>query len=82
MDDPAAVLDRVAPPGREQRLDDEVGARAAIGPAPVKRVILLRSVPLPEHEAEPAPAREVEDRDVLGQSDRIVQRPEWLSADW
>ena len=76
VDHASAILDRVATPGGEKGLDDAFGLRAASRPIAIERVVFLRSVALPQYEAETSAAGKVEDRDVLGEPDRVVQRPE------
>ena len=72
----AAVLERLAGPRLEQRVDALVHERAALGPVLAVRRVLRRAVADADDRREPAAAREVEHGDVLGDAQRVVQRQE------
>jgi len=72
----AAVLERFTCPGLEHDLDALVHDLAAIGPRlPVRRV-LARSIPDTTDDGQTTLGHEIDDGDVLGDAQRIVQRHE------
>ena len=70
----AVVLEGLAAPRFEERLEDVVHALSALVPVLVEGRVLDRAIADAGDEAEAAAAREVEDRDVLGELDRVVER--------
>lgn len=77
----AAVLERLAGPRLEQRLQHLVLDLAAPLPLLAEGRVLLRAVAQTRDDGEPAAADVVQHRDVLGEPDRVVQRCEQRADD-
>jgi hypothetical protein len=72
----AAIAERLAAPGELEYLDGLVGARSALVLGHTKRGELPRLVAGSQADVQAAPAQLVDHRQVLGESERVVQRRE------
>ena len=69
----APVVKWLAGPGFEQGFEALVHEASAIVPGLARGVVLHRSIAQARHETEAPAADEIEDGDVLGQADRVVE---------
>src|SRR5262249_62157534 len=67
---------RPAPPAPTCRRDELLRAARALGPADVEQLELALPVAEAEADLEPTAAQLVDDGDVLGEPDRVLEGPE------
>ena len=70
---PSFELERFSTPRDPKNADQSFDIGASTAPRPTELCVLVGQVPEPERVRHPTPAEVVEDGDVLGQSQRVVQ---------